>query len=133
MTDIDPRVGLAVLNLPLGSNEVQAATVRDYLIALLTRVWAENEEFSGKRPFGNDDWQYDVYGALISGGLLPGVHVNEIGEVDDLDTHEADRYILAAITALGRPIDLGNPLGWTPEQIRENEEFNANLAPLEDQ
>lgn len=129
MTDINPKVGLAVLNLRLHpDNEAHAATIRDYLTALLTRVWTENEEFSGKYPFGNSDWQYDLYGALADAGLI-----NHDEKDEYVDTAEGDRYILAAITALGRPIDLGNPLGWTPEQIRENEEFNARLAPPEDQ
>jgi hypothetical protein len=28
-------------------------------------------------------------------------------------------------------VDLGNPLGWTPEQIRQHEEFNASLPAPE--
>ena len=43
-------------------------TIRQYLYQLLRSVWRENEEFSGKRPFGNSGWQYDVYKALVNGG-----------------------------------------------------------------
>jgi hypothetical protein len=50
-----------------------------YLIRILGKVWAEGESFSGKRPFGNSDWKYAVYDALIEAGLA-----NE-GEEEHMD------------------------------------------------
>lgn len=50
-------------------NDAQAATIRDYLKALLLAVWDEAEGFSGKRPFGNSGWMYDVYASLERAGL----------------------------------------------------------------
>jgi len=47
-------------------------TIKDYLRELLCTLWQENEQFNGKRPFGNSGWDYDVYGALISGGAIKG-------------------------------------------------------------
>jgi hypothetical protein len=47
-------------------------TVREYLHALLDRLWDEVEGFNGKRPFGNSSWQYDVFDALVRGGFLVG-------------------------------------------------------------
>jgi hypothetical protein len=44
-------------------------TVRDYLFELLIAVWDEGESFSGKRPFGNSGWEYDLYAPLIQAGL----------------------------------------------------------------
>ncbi len=49
-----------VLDLPLPDNDSGARTVRAYLRALLTELWREEGNFSGKAPFGNSGWQYDV-------------------------------------------------------------------------
>jgi hypothetical protein len=35
-------------------------------------VWDEGESFSGKRPFGNSDWEYDLYVPLIQAGFIEG-------------------------------------------------------------
>lgn len=53
-----------VLALRLPPNDADAATVRDYLKALLLVVWREGESFSGKRPFGNSGWDNDLLDAL---------------------------------------------------------------------
>lgn len=61
--------GKSVLELPLLDNDAEAATVRDYLKALLTRIWEEGEGFSSKRPFGNSGWEYDLTSAIEDAGL----------------------------------------------------------------
>lgn len=53
-----------VLALPLPSNDAGAATVRDYLKALLLTLWREGEAFSGKRPFGNSGWDSELLDAI---------------------------------------------------------------------
>jgi hypothetical protein len=102
MTAVDSVTARRVLDLPLGDNDADAATVRDYLIALVRQVWVENEDFSGKRPFGNSDWQYDLYVPIMRAGLVNGsIDIwNELGE--DFDKPAADALILAAIDELGR-------------------------------
>lgn len=50
-----------------------------YLVRILATVWAKEESFSGKRPFGDSDWKYAVYHALIGAGLF-----NE-GEEEQMD------------------------------------------------
>jgi hypothetical protein len=50
-----------------------------YLVRILAEVWAKEESFSGKRPFGNSGWKHNVYDALIAAGLA-----NE-GEEDHMD------------------------------------------------
>lgn len=60
----------AVLDLELEENDADAATVREYLQALLCAVWEEGEGFSGKRPFGNSGWEYDLTQPLIDAGLV---------------------------------------------------------------
>lgn len=46
--------------------------IRDYLRAILTRIWDEGEAFSGKRPFGNSGWEYDILSALIAAKAVDG-------------------------------------------------------------
>lgn len=90
-----------VLALPMQQpNDANAATVRDYLIKLLAELWREGEMFSGKRPFGNSGWQYDLYLPLIVAGFVPGV-LDEDGYIDNVDDKRADAVIASAIRSLG--------------------------------
>ena len=59
----------AILNCPMGSNDADADTVKDYLKALLGALWDEGEGFSGKRPFGNSGWECELIEALQEEGL----------------------------------------------------------------
>jgi len=45
-------------------------TVRRYLRELLSAVWSDGEGFSGKGPFGNSDWDYDLYLPLGRAGFI---------------------------------------------------------------
>lgn len=99
MTGVDPRT---VLNLPMQQpNDADTATVRGYLVALLAELWREGEGFSGKRPFGNSGWDYDLYEPLIRADLIRG-GFDEDGYVEDVDSEAGDRLIAAAIQELGR-------------------------------
>lgn len=40
-------------------------TLDTYLKELLKAIWLEGEGFSGKRPFGNSGWQWDINSALV--------------------------------------------------------------------
>ena len=88
-----------VLDLPMPTNDAKAATVRAYLLALLTTVWTQEEGFSGKRPFGNSGWQHDVYRTLVLHKAVPG-KLDEDGHIEDVDTAEADKIVIAAIAEL---------------------------------
>jgi hypothetical protein len=102
VTDVSPEVARPVLDLPMpDGNDAGAATIREYLIQLLTVLWRENEGFSGKRPFGNSGWDYDLYGPLIEAGLISG-RLDEDGFIEDVDDKAGDRLIFAAIVELGR-------------------------------
>lgn len=75
-------------------------TIRDYLKALLTQLWLEKEEFSGKRPFGNSSWEYDLYKALIKANYIAGT-IDDDGYLDpDCDDAAGDALITQAIEAL---------------------------------
>lgn len=89
------------LRMPEG-NDAGASTVRYYLIAIVEAVWSDGECFSGKRPFGNSNWRWDVYSVLLDADLIDGTR-DEGGGVEDVDVFAAERIVRAAIQALGDP------------------------------
>jgi hypothetical protein len=92
-----------LLDLELPDNDSGASTVRGYLVALLAELWREEDNFSGKRPFGNSSWQCDIYRPMIRAGIVPGTF-DEDGCLDTFTgaaERQADNLILAAISALG--------------------------------
>lgn len=88
-----------ILDLPMTENDAKAATVRDYLKALLAALWERDEGFSGKRPFGNSGWKYELYAPLIKAGIVEG-HLDENGYVEEIAEGEADELIAKAIAEL---------------------------------
>lgn len=50
----------------------EIVTIREYFQQLLKTLFAEGEGFSGKRPFGNSGWEYDLHTPLVIGGAMPG-------------------------------------------------------------
>ena len=101
MTTISPEMARRVLDVPMWDNDAGAATIREYLIALLAAVWEQEESFSGKRPFGSSGWKSDLDAPLLCAGLVPGTLHSE-GYVIDCDDEAADALITAAIAELGR-------------------------------
>lgn len=92
--------GQRILSLPMPQpNDAYAETIQDYLLKLLRAVWEEEIAFEGKRPFGNSDWQYEVYLALALGGYQIG-DLDEYGLLEPVDNEKADRLIYLAIDAL---------------------------------
>lgn len=96
---ISAETARRVLDLPLQRNDVDASTIREYLIAIVRRVWIQNECFSGNRPFGNSDWEYDLYEPLIAASLIRG-ELDEFHSIVDCDWEAGNRFILAAIDQL---------------------------------
>lgn len=45
-------------------------TVRGFLHGLLSTLWEERDGFSGKRPFGNSGWQWDIFYPLAEAGFI---------------------------------------------------------------
>lgn len=89
-----------ILALPMQENDAGAATIRDYLIALLAMLWDEKEGFNGKRPFGNSDWDGHLVIALVRAGLVDG-EIDEDGYLDGCDDDAVEELIADAIQALG--------------------------------
>jgi hypothetical protein len=65
---------------------------------MLTKLWAEGEGFSGKRPFGNSGWEYDVYRFLVASGAVAGT-LDEEGNVEQFDRDAANELTFGLIGA----------------------------------
>lgn len=95
----------SVLDCPMQENDSGADTIRGYLKALLLTLWYEGEGFSGKRPFGNSGWEYDLALALVKGGFVKGsIHSysdsDEVYEdLDDYDSKQLSKVIIQAISS----------------------------------
>jgi hypothetical protein len=88
-----------ILDTPMHKNDAHAATIRQYLRALLTKLWDQREGFSGKRPFGNSGWEHDLHVSLVKAGHIKGT-LDEQGDLSSLEPDQeelADRLIHAAI------------------------------------
>lgn len=89
-----------ILDIEFQSSDLhEAMTVRQFFIALLAKLWKEEEGFNGKRPFGNSGWQRDVEAALIKAGAVSG-KLDEDGYVDEIDSKAFTVAINQAIQAL---------------------------------
>lgn len=81
-----------ILALPMPKNDARAETIGQYIMMVAGKLFAEQDEFSGKRPFGNSGWIFEVYEALIRGGVLEG-SFDEDGYIEKCDTNAGDRII----------------------------------------
>jgi len=79
---------LAALEVRFSSDAGADLTVRD-----------EGEGFSGKRPFGNSGWEYDIYAALVGAGFLPGM-LDKYGHQTIIDKKHAHDYVRDLILAM---------------------------------
>ena len=90
-----------ILDLPMGVNDVEAATIRDYLKAIVSNVWSKGEGFSGKRPFGNSGWERELYYPLVKAGVATG----KLGDgpwIDDITREERDEAHVIIADAINR-------------------------------
>lgn len=68
---------LALNEIRFNSDAGDNLTVKEYFLELLSTLWYEGEGFSGKRPFGNSCWEYDLFNPLVYHGILEGKVVDE--------------------------------------------------------
>ncbi len=88
-----------ILKLKIGDCDAgEGLTIADYFKKLLITMWREGESFSGKRPFGNSGWEYDVYKPLIVAGVVEG-SLDEYGFVETLDEPKAVELIVELIAS----------------------------------
>lgn len=88
-----------VLDIEMQENDSGAGTIRGYLKALLYTLYKEGEGFSGKRPFGNSNWEFELYVALVKAGAVKGA-LTEDGHLDAIDYKQANKIIFEAIESL---------------------------------
>lgn len=93
--------GKDILKLAMNpdNNDAEAKTLREYFVALLTTLIHEGEGFSGKRPFGNSGWEYELFVPLVQAGLVEG-EIDDEGGIYDVDKDSAYDLINEAIQAL---------------------------------
>ncbi len=77
----------------------ESLTIRQYLKRLLFTLWSEGEGFSGKRPFGDSGWEYDLRIPLIQAGVIKGDFSDKYG-LNECDSVAGDKIIFALIEAL---------------------------------
>lgn len=91
-----------VLALPMDpdhNDSPRATTIREYLVDLLAELWQEQDEFSGKRPFGNSDWPNNLIYPLVTAQVIEG-GPDEWGELSADTLRHGRRVIALAIDAL---------------------------------
>ncbi len=91
-----------ILALPMQPNDAGAATIRDYLVNILVKIWDEEEGFSGKRPFGNSGWTWELFAPLVYHNVIEG-ELDSEGYINDCDEDAGYNVIVGAIEALRAP------------------------------
>lgn len=71
-------------------------TLRNYLKDLLKQLWLQGSDFSGKRPFGDSNWQHDVYHAMVKENIIHG-EIDTDDELVSFDVFMSDELITRAI------------------------------------
>ena len=90
---------LGALEVRFDSDAGENITVRDYLRILLLTLWDEGEGFSGKRPFGNSGWEYELYDALMEAGYVQYREYQPGGGLHPDDKRAAHAYVAQLIKA----------------------------------
>jgi len=93
LTDIEI---ITISLLPLPKNDAGAGNIFQYLQELLLKVWVEEDNFSGKRPFGNSGWKYEIAKELIKADLVGG-KLDKDGYVEKLDNKRFNDIMIQVI------------------------------------
>ena len=94
-------IHLAALNFRFDS-DVGFITIREYLHALLAKLWREGWAFNSKRPFGNSNWQHVLQKPLIEAGFVKGeIYIDDDGStyVDTVAEAEFEEFVEKLIYA----------------------------------
>ena len=87
------------LDCKMQPNDASAKTVKGYFEQLLLQLWYEGEGFSGKRPFGNSNWEFEIYTAWVRAKLLKG-ELDEYGYLIDYNREFGRRQVTRCIKAI---------------------------------
>lgn len=72
-------------------------SLREFFCTLLVKLWDDPCGFSGKRPWGNSDWDAPVYAVLIKAGIITG-ELDSDGYIKDCDYCTGSEFISKMIT-----------------------------------
>lgn len=82
-------------------------TVREWLMEMVKVLWKEQEDFSGKRPFGNSGWSLDPALAMVKKGWISGEYSTYVGwdgkpheYLEDMDDLTYNRLMNSAVESL---------------------------------
>jgi len=59
-------------------------------------LWEDKEGFSGKRPFGDSGWEYDLYKPLIINNVIEG-RLDDDNGIEYVDKEQANNVIKSLI------------------------------------
>lgn len=90
---------IANLVVPDPIQDGKTTTIKGYLLSILRTFLKEGEGFSGKRPFGNGGWEYDLYTVMIKAGAIDG-ELDEEGCVNSVDSESAGEIFLEIVDSL---------------------------------
>lgn len=76
--------------------DVEGTSLRVMLKDLLTMVLLQGEEFSGKRPWGDSGWEFDIYRAMVLNGFIKGA-VDEYGDIYNYSLAEGDELLMRCV------------------------------------
>lgn len=79
-----------ILMLPMESNDADAKTLGEFIMLLGAELFEDQEDFSGKRPFGNSGWILDAYTPLIVAGIIDG-QLDQYGYLEKVDSDAGDK------------------------------------------
>lgn len=82
-----------ILKLPV---EEEAENIGAFLHKLLITLWVEGEGFSGKRPFGDSNWDFVLYKTLVNFEVVDG-SIDEYGNLESFNEEAADQIIRLCI------------------------------------
>lgn len=71
-------------------------SIKEFLKLLLRNLWIKEEQFSGKRPFGNSGWKCPIEKGLIENNFVEGA-IDDDGYVISVDDDSVNKIILKMI------------------------------------
>lgn len=90
-----------VLATPMeADNDAGVDSIGQFLIALSRQVWREGECFSGKRPFGDSGWEWELAAALGRAGYARVKFDDEGAAIREVDFEAVKRLMEVAFTRL---------------------------------
>ena len=92
--------GSEILALPMGEYADAGPTLGDYLRVTLKTLIREGEGFSGKRPLGNSDWDYQLAKVLLEYKVIPGT-LDEDGDPESFEWTDFNKAMELAVDAMG--------------------------------